>query len=71
MGPYGKWDKEGNFVKFKARWVLRGFQDKQKLEQQTDSPTAARPGFRLTRQLAANRQMSVYHMDLKTAKPAG
>ena len=61
-----KRDKEGKFIKCKAPWVLRGFQDKQKLEQQTDSPTATRPGFRLTCQLAA-KQLSVYHMDLKTA----
>ena len=40
----GRWaltlkrDKDGNFLKTKARWVLRGFQDKQKNDQQTDSP---------------------------------
>ena len=40
----GRWvltikrDKEGNFVKCKARWVLRGFQDSQRYTQQTDSP---------------------------------
>ncbi len=28
-----KWDKDGNFIKCKARWVLRGFQDKQKFDQ--------------------------------------
>ena len=41
-----KQDKDGNFIKCKARWVLRGFQDKQKFDQQTDSPAASRPGFR-------------------------
>ena len=36
----GRWvltlkrDKDGNFLKTKARWVLRGFQDKQKNDQQ-------------------------------------
>ena len=51
----GRWvltvkrDKYGNFVKCKARWVLTCFQDKQKLDQQTDSPTSARPGFRIYR----------------------
>ena len=30
-------DKQGNYLKAKARWVLRGFQDKQKEYQQTDS----------------------------------
>jgi hypothetical protein len=69
----GRWvltikrDKEGNFQKCKARWVLRGFQDKQKFDQQTDSPTATRPGFRLACQLAANHQWDFGHIDLKTA----
>ena len=34
--------KDGNFQKCKARWVLRGVQDKQKWDQQTDLPTTAR-----------------------------
>ena len=69
----GRWvltvkrDKEGKFLKCKARWVLRGFQDRQKMEQQTDSPTATRPGFRLACQLAASRLWHLGHIDLKTA----
>ena len=69
----GRWvvtfkrDKEGKFLKCKARWVLRGFQDRQKDYQQTDSPTATRPGFRLTCQVAAPRGWSIHHIDLKTA----
>ena len=69
----GRWvltvkrDKQGNFLKCKARWVLRGFQDKQKYEQQTDSPTATRPGFRLACQQAASRLWHLGHIDLKTA----
>ena len=35
-----KTDKEGNFLRTKARWVLRGFQDKQKGYLQTDSPAS-------------------------------
>ena len=62
-----KTDQNGAFLKCKARWVLRGFQDKQKDDQQTDSPAATRPGFRLTCQLAANRGWHIFHMDLKTA----
>ena len=54
MGPDSKRDKDGNFLKCKARWVLRGFQDRQKDIQQTDSPAASRPGFRLAIQLAAS-----------------
>ena len=41
-----KTDKQGNFLKPKDRWVLRGFQNKQKNYQQTDSPASTRPGFR-------------------------
>ena len=42
-----KTDKQGNFLKAKARWVLRGFQDKQKEYQQTDALASPRPGFRM------------------------
>ena len=69
----GRWvltikrDKEGNFLKIKARWVLRGFQDRQVWDLQTDSPTSTRPGFRLQCQIAANRQWDITHIDLKTA----
>ena len=47
----GRWvltikvDKDGQFKKFKARWVCRGFQDAQKYDLQTDSQTATRYGF--------------------------
>jgi len=69
----GRWvltvkkDKDGNFLKCKARWVLKGFQDKQKDSQQTDSPAASRSGFRCATQQAANLGWNLYHMDLKTA----
>ena len=69
----GRWvltlkrDKDGNFLKTKARWVLRGFQDKQKNDQQTDSPAASRSGFRLAIQAASNKGWNIFHMDLKTA----
>ena len=36
-------------------------------QQQTDSPTASRPGFRLACQFAANNKHDLYHIDLKTA----
>ena len=62
-----KTDKDGDFLKRKARWVLKGFQDKQKDTQQTDSPAASRAGFRCAAQLAANRRWNLFHMDLKTA----
>ena len=68
----GRWvlmkkDKDGNFQKCKARWVLKGFQDKQKNTQQTDRPAASRAGFRCATQLAASYSWDLYHMDLKTA----
>ena len=69
----GRWvltikrNPDGSFQKCKARWVLRGFLDKQKDEQQTDSPTATRPGFRLACQLAAINGWDISHVDLKTA----
>ena len=69
----GRWvltvkkDKDGNFLKCKARWVLKGFQDKQKDSQQTDSPAASRSGLRCATQQAANLGWDLYHMDLKTA----
>ena len=69
----GRWvltvkvDKNGYFLKFKARWVYRGFQDKHAWEQQTDSPAATRYGFRLVPQCAANNFWDLFHLDLKTA----
>ena len=69
----GRWvltikiDKDGNFKKFKARWVCRGFQDAQKWDLQTDSPTATRYGFRVACQHAASSFWDLLHIDLKTA----
>ena len=69
----GRWvltikrDKDGKFLKAKARWVLRGFQDTQKDWQQTDSPTSTRPGFRAVCQVAAQHGWDLVHIDLKTA----
>ena len=69
----GRWvltvkrNSTGGFEKCKARWVLRGFQDKQRWDQQTDSPTASRPAFRFACQLAANSHWDLQHVDLKTA----
>ena len=62
-----KTDKDGNFLKCKARWVLKGFHDKQKDAQQTDSPAASRVGFRSATQLAANKRWNLFYMGLKTA----
>ena len=62
-----KTDKDGQFKKFKARWVCRGFQDVQKWDLQTDSPTATRYGFRVASQHAASSYWDILHIDLKTA----
>ena len=50
-----------------GRWALKGFQDRQKDTQQTNSPAASRSGFRCATHFAANCQWDLYHMDLKTA----
>ena len=62
-----KTDKQGNFFRTKARWVLRGFQDKQKDKMQTVSPAPTRPGFRMSCQMAASQSWDLFHIDLKTA----
>ena len=62
-----KTDKQGNFLSSKARWVLRGFQDKQKDYLQTDSPASTRPGFRTSCQRAASKSWDLFHNYLKTA----
>ena len=67
----GRWvltikvDKDGQFKKFKARWVCRGFQDAQKYDLQTDSPTATRYGFRVASQHAASMYWDLLHLDFK------
>ena len=60
-----KTDKQGDFLKAKARWVLRSFRDKKKEDQQTDPST--RPGFRMSFQMAASKSWNVFRIDLKTA----
>ena len=62
-----KTDKQGNFLRAKARWVLRGFQDKQKEYQQTDSPASTRPRYRMSCQMTASKSWNIFHIDLKTA----
>ena len=62
-----KTDKQGDFLKAKARWVLRCFQDKQKEYQQTYSPASTRPGFRMSCRMAASKSWNIFHIDLKTA----
>ena len=61
-----KVDKDGQFKKFKVRWVCRGFQDAQKYDLQTDSPTATRYGFRVASQHAASMYGDLLFLDLKT-----
>ena len=60
-----KTGKQGNFLKAKARWVLRGFLDKLKEYQQTDSPASTRPGFRMSCQTTASTSRNIFHIDLK------
>ena len=73
----GRWvltikvDKDGQFKKFQARWVCRGFQDAQKYDLQTDSPTATRYGFRVASQHAASMYWDLLHLDLKLPSSGG
>ena len=60
-----KTEKQGNFLKAKARWVLRGFHDKQKEYQQTDSPASTGPGCRMSCQMASSKSWTIFHIDLK------
>ena len=62
-----KTDKQGNILMAKARWVLTGFQDKQKEYQQTESPASTRPGSRMSCQMAASKSWNILHFDLETA----
>ena len=64
-----KVDKDGQFKKFKARWVCRSSQDAQKYDLQ--SPTATRYGFRVASQHAASMYWDLLHLDLKTASLQG
>ena len=62
-----KTDKQGDFLKTKARLVLKGFQDKQKENQQTDSAASTRPGVRMSCQMAVSKSWNIFRVDLKTA----
>ena len=62
-----KTDEQGNFLKAKARWVLRGFHDKQKEYQQTDSPASTGPALRMSCQMATSKSWTIFHIDFKTA----
>ena len=59
-----KTDKQGNFLRARARWVLRGFQDKQKEYSQIDSPASTGPGFRMSCHMAATKGWDLFHIDL-------
>ena len=60
-------DKQGNFLRATARWVLRGFQETQKDYLQVDSPASRRPGFRMSCQMTTSKSWDLFHNDLKTA----
>ena len=50
---------------------VKGFPRQTKWDQQTDSPAASRPRFRMACQLAADHSWTLSHMDIKTASPQG
>ena len=73
----GRWvltikvDKGGQFKKFKARWVCRGFQDAQWYDLQSDSPIATRYGFRVASQHAASDVLGFTPFRLENCLPSG
>ena len=63
-----KTDKQGNFLKAKARWVLRSFQDKQGIS--TDRFSCFHKTWvsdELPNGMAASKNWNIFHIDLKTA----
>ena len=62
-----KTDKQGNFLKAKARWVLKRIPRQTKRMLQTDPPASTRRGFRMTCQMAVGKGWDLFHIDLKTA----
>ena len=51
--------------KFKARLVVRGFEEE--VYPQSDSPTANRDSFKIYLALAANEELEIKNMDVKSA----
>ena len=49
----------------KARWVLRGFQDKEKEYLHTDSPASTRPTFGMSCQMAASKSVDIFTLILR------
>ena len=69
----GKWvyatksDADGN-VKFKARYVARGFSQKESVDYgETFAPTARMTSIRMLMQAAVDEELLVHQMDVKTA----
>ena len=55
-----KTDKQGNFLRAKDRRVLRGFHDKQKEYQPTESPASTRPEFQKSCHMAARTGWDIF-----------
>ena len=68
MGSYSEKRYIWQICEVQGEMGLKMFQDKQKLDQQTDSPTSTRPGLRTICQLAANKGWDLFfHTDLMFA----
>ena len=69
----GRWvltimtDKQGNFFKEKARWVLRGARTNRRNINRQSLLLSTRPGFRISCQMAASKRCYIFHIDLETA----
>ena len=61
-----KTDKQGNFLKAKERWVMRGFQDEQTEYQQTDSLLPQGLDFGWVAKWK-QQELEHFHIDLETA----
>ena len=62
-----KTDRSGKICKFKARLVVRGFQDNQLEVLKKDSPTVDRKNIRLLIQYAIDHKFDLYCGDISTA----
>ena len=63
-----KRDSNGSIIKYKARWVARGFAQRKGIDYvDTFSPTASLKSFRILLALASKRQYSVRHIDIRNA----
>ncbi|KAI0994487.1 hypothetical protein K3495_g13695, partial [Podosphaera aphanis] len=63
-----KRDKNGNILKYKARWVVRGFEQKEGIDfNQTFASTCSSTTWKLAIALAAKNSLEIHQMDVVAA----